>query len=141
MATCDVLRCQNEAEAAVRLTPEDANPMHARVCGDHKARMDAGQPWRWDPDETATIEGSILMGEDLSAREITVTGYKGWEQHGLVMAHDGTDATTLLLERLNSDGTREELRLSMSDQLLDQLADDLSKLWGSKGGGQAPAEG
>jgi hypothetical protein len=114
MATCDVLRCRNDAEAGARLTPEDAIPMYARVCGEHKVRMDAGEPWRWDPDDTALTQGSILMGDDLDAREIAVTGYKGWAQHGLVMAHDGTDATTLRLEKLNSDGTREELRLIMS---------------------------
>jgi hypothetical protein len=30
MATCDVLRCRNDAEAGARLTPEDAIPMYAR---------------------------------------------------------------------------------------------------------------
>ena len=121
MATCQVLRCSNPAVHVLRLTPPESLLAQGVVCDDHHAAIERGAPWRWEPDLAGVTQGSILMGQDLDSAGISVTRFVGTEEHGLVLAHDGTPATAFVFERLLSDGSTVELRLMLNEEVIDQL--------------------
>jgi hypothetical protein len=129
MPACNVLRCTAPAAHVIRLMPEDEALMEAAVCDEHKAAIDAGVPARWDPDPEEIFSGAIVMGDDLTASGLTITRLLSAERHGLVRAWDGTKAVTLVMEAMKADGTRETVRLNMSQDLLAQLVRRFPKYW------------
>jgi len=118
----------------VSLTPpDDGLEMSDAVCDEHKQLIDDGAPWRWEPDLTAgPTAGQIVMGDDLDAGALMITKYVGAQDHALVMAFDGTPATTLLFEQLRADGSRREVGLVVNEAVIDRLRHDFVDGWFGK---------
>jgi len=108
------------------------------VCNEHKAQIDAGSPWQWIPERIAgpggkpdPAYGVIVMDADLDAQGPTITQLKGAESGGLI-GPEGKDATSLILERRNGDGTCEEFRLTMTHDVAAEIAYALSRYFGQQ---------
>ncbi|KIS28932.1 hypothetical protein TV39_02080 [Arthrobacter sp. SPG23] len=59
MAVCDVLRCQNQPTERF-ITNEDVF-MEAAVCGEHMAKLSAGEGWEYNG-----MDRELVMGSDLA---------------------------------------------------------------------------
>lgn len=68
---CSVLRCVSEGAYLAIL---DAGPRVERpMCSEHKRRIDAGERWQWDAEQSVFLMGSDLSGEGrLSVARFTV---------------------------------------------------------------------
>lgn len=129
LASCEVLGCKNPAAHPIRLCPYVAPIVEGLVCEEHRARIEAGVPVRWDPDPADGTDRALVMGTDLEAAGLTITDVIALEEHGLVLAPDGSPAVTLVLEKLNTDAGREEVRLTMSYEVMDQLGSIFEAYW------------
>jgi hypothetical protein len=138
--TCEVLRCTEPSARAVRLGADDAPLFEGVVCEGHWARIEAGAPVRWDADPTGRTRGALIMGTDLEAAGLTIIEVVAVEEHGLVLPSDGGPAVTLVLEKLNADASREEVRLTMSSEVMDHLGSLFEAYWRRRPGEQPPAD-
>ena len=127
--SCGVARCTNPATDRIRFGPDAATHFEGVVCADHKTQIDAGAPVRWERDPTGGSPGALVMGTELEGAGLTVTEVIAVEEHGLVLARDSGPVVTLVLEKLNADASREELRLTMSYEVMDQLGSIFEVYW------------
>jgi hypothetical protein len=137
---CDVLGCRNPAAHAIQVRPDDAALLEWMVCEEHRAPIEAGAPIRWDPERTDFSRGALVLGTDLPTVGLTITEVIAMEEHGLVLGPDGGPAVTLLLEKLNADGSHEDLRLTLSYEVMDQLGSVFEAYWRRRPGQGAPHE-
>ena len=123
MVGCQVLRCRNEGAHTFAWPRIGALRMEAAICSEHKAEIEAGAPYRWQPDDSEDLShGAIVMGDDLDASGMAVTKFLGVSTHAMVRAHDGSPAVTLQFETRRSDGTLDSLPLVMPESVANQLA-------------------
>ena len=139
-AICAVLRCRNRVgQNEVHTTPAGALPRVVLVCDEHKEQMDAGLPWLWVPDASDSFYGTLLMGEDLDAHGLSITGVMGAEDSSFI-GPQRKHVWTLVLERRNGDGTSEEVRLIMTDDSAAQLAYVMLRYFGQQRPANWPEE-
>src|SRR3954451_6075986 len=129
LGSCDVLRCTTPAVHTMRLGADDATAVEWAVCHRHQRQIHAGVPVRWDADPTEGTPGALVLGTDVEPAGLTITEVIAVEEHGLVVAPEGSPAVTLILEKLNSDLSREEVRITLSHEVMDQLASIFEVQW------------
>ena len=122
-----MLRCANPAEHVVRLSDEDAARLEGAICGEHQALLDAGAPALWEVDPVHMTTGSIVMGGDVAAGGLIITGLVGSEEGSFLLGPDRGGAVTVVLEKVDGDGAREEVRLTMSKRVATELGEFLGR--------------
>jgi hypothetical protein len=123
---CSVLRCSGDPAGTVPLAQPisitgERETLSAIVCAEHKALIDAGRPWKYEPDPVEPQRGSLLMGADFDAAGIYVTDVLAVREDGYDNRPDSSSTVTAVVEKLNSDGSREPLQLFLSDALIEKL--------------------
>jgi len=113
---CAVLRCPNLATTVIRSPGELL--LEWAVCADHKAAIDAGEPWRADPDPESH---TVLMGTDIrQAGEVLLTDYTGWS-NDLATVSAGVEVVRFHF----TDETGEAITFLMPAAVVRNLADDV----------------
>ena len=122
-----MLRCANPAGHVVRLSDEDAAQLEGAICGEHQALLDAGAPALWQVDPVHMTTGSIVMGSDVAAGGLIITGLVGSEKGGYLLGPECGGAVTVVLETVDGGGAREEARLTMSKRVATELGQFLGR--------------
>lgn len=125
LALCSVLRCAGDPAGTVTLANPvgptcKQSPMQALVCAVHKAQIDSGLPYKYEPD-VERGHGSILMGDDFDAAGIMITDVVDRRDHPYDRHPDGGQTVTVVVERLNGDGSREQVQLFFSEDLINKV--------------------
>jgi hypothetical protein len=125
---------------AIQVRPDGAAPLAWMGCEEHRAPIEAGAPIRWDPELTDFSRGALVLGTDLPTVGLTITEVIAIEEHGLVLGPDGGQAVTLVLEKLNVDGSHEDLRLTLGYEVMDHLGSIFEAYWRRRPGQGSPPE-
>ncbi len=137
VSQCEVLRCGNPVSRMLLLIPLEAGAgrLETGVCTEHGRLIDAGRPWRWEPDDPAmgapsVFSGHLVMGDDFDSRHVTVIAPPSRATRGLTRAPDGSEALTVYVERLRGDGSTELLPILMGLETAQRVIDRLCQYVG-----------
>lgn len=119
MTTCSVLRCGENGTAAFLLSPPDQAIIETIVCASHKAALDDGADWNWDPDGDL-----LLMGADAHPR---------LSEWGTEEGIDAWRGQTLCLDLRRDGVTVDIVRVWISSEDAIGLGEWLTALGRSKG--------
>lgn len=87
MSTCQVLRCTTDASSVLPVNVHGGPLLEAVVCGDHRAKIDAGAAWDCQSDGGGPF--IILMGQDATSR------LENWETNEFGATSESGEGLTL----------------------------------------------
>jgi hypothetical protein len=76
LPACVVLRCTTDSSYLLRLVEEDNvfGTVERVICDEHKTALEAGEPYRWDPDQHVMLMGTDRTGDGrFIATEVSVS--------------------------------------------------------------------